>query len=97
MTMFLKKTVSRKRPFKKYFMNIATIKALGIAWDLGYLIVLPIVIFGFAGAYADKYYSTSPLFLLIGIGLSLLITTIGIYRKMSTFIQTMNRKPNDKK
>lgn len=69
---------------------------LGIAWDLGYLIVLPIVIFGFAGAYADKYYSTSPLFLLIGIGLSLLITTIGVYRKMSTLIRQMNT-PNDKK
>lgn len=69
---------------------------LGIAWDLGYLIVLPIVIFGFAGAYTDKYYSTSPLFLLIGIGLSLLITTIGVYGKMSTFIQKMN-PPHDKK
>ena len=58
--------------------------ALGIAWDLGYIIALPIAILGFGGAYLDKLYATSPLFLLIGMGLALLITGIGLYKKVSS-------------
>lgn len=71
--------------------------SLGIAWDLGYLIVLPIAILGFTGAYVDTYYTTSPLFLLIGIGLALLMTTVGIYRKIHTIIQKMNGQKSDRK
>ena len=56
--------------------------ALSLAWDLGYIIALPIVILGFGGAYADKHFTSSPLFLLIGIGLALTITAIGVYRKV---------------
>ncbi len=56
--------------------------ALSLAWDLGYIIALPIAILGFGGAYADKHWQSSPLFLLIGIGLALMITAIGVSRKI---------------
>ncbi len=62
--------------------------ALKIAYELGYLIALPIVILGFAGAYADKQFGTSPTFILIGITLSFIITSIGAYRKIKDITDT---------
>ena len=57
-------------------------EALNMAWELGYTIAIPIVILGFGGAWADKKLDTSPAFILIGIALSLIISGIGIYRKV---------------
>lgn len=64
--------------------------ALDIAYELGYLIALPIVILGFGGAYADKKFGTSPTFLLIGIGLSFIITTVGAYRRIKVITDKIN-------
>ncbi len=64
--------------------------ALDIAYQLGYLIALPIVVLGFGGAWMDKKFLTSPLFLLIGITLSFIITTIGTFRKIKTITDQMN-------
>lgn len=58
--------------------------ALNLAWELGYTIALPIVILGFGGAVLDKKISTSPLFLLVGIALSIIISGIAVYRKIKT-------------
>lgn len=58
--------------------------ALNLAWELGYTIALPIVILGFGGAMLDKKFGTSPLFLLVGIALSLIISGIAVYRKVKT-------------
>jgi uncharacterized membrane protein YfcA len=63
--------------------------ALAVAWDLGYIIALPIVILGFGGAYLDKTYTTSPLFLLIGIGFALIVTAFFISRKMKDLISKL--------
>ena len=41
--------------------------AVGLAWELGYMIAIPAVVLGFGGAYLDKYLQTSPLFMLIGL------------------------------
>lgn len=60
--------------------------ALSLAWELGYIIAIPIVVLGFGGALLDKKYATSPLFLLTGILLSILISSIGIYRKAKTIL-----------
>lgn len=57
--------------------------ALGLAWELGYLIAIPLVVLGFIGAYMDRKFETSPLLLLIGIVLAFVITSIGIYRKIA--------------
>ena len=58
--------------------------ALNLAWELGYTIALPIVILGFGGAMLDKKLGTSPLFLLIGIALSIIISGVAVYRKVKT-------------
>ncbi len=62
--------------------------ALQLAWELGYLIAIPAVIFGFAGAYLDKVWRTSPLCLLVGLVLALAISTLGVWRT----IQRLNKE-----
>lgn len=57
-------------------------QALNLAWELGYIIALPIVILAFGGALLDKKVDTSPLFLLIGILTSVLISGVAVYRKV---------------
>ena len=56
--------------------------ALNLAWELGYTIALPIVVLGFGGAWLDKKLATSPAFILMGIGLSMIVSGVAIYRKI---------------
>jgi F0F1-type ATP synthase assembly protein I len=58
-----------------------------LAWDLGWLIAIPVVALGFAGAYADKHFGTSPLLLLIGFALAATLSTIGVKRKLKKIIE----------
>ncbi|MDD4628414.1 MAG: AtpZ/AtpI family protein [Candidatus Peribacteraceae bacterium] len=60
--------------------------SLRLAWNLGYIIALPAVIFGLGGAYADKYYHTSPWFLLSGFTVAILLSGIGVYRKVKEIL-----------
>ncbi|MEK7606966.1 MAG: AtpZ/AtpI family protein [Patescibacteria group bacterium] len=55
--------------------------ALGLAWELGYLIAVPIVIFGLIGRSIDRRFATSPWFLLAGIFVALVVTAFAVYRK----------------
>lgn len=65
---------------------------LSLAWELGYTIAIPIVLLGFGGAWLDKKYGTSPLFILTGFFLSILISSIGIYRKAKVIIAESAKK-----
>jgi len=55
--------------------------ALGFAWELGYSIVIPIVVFALIGRLLDKKLDTSPWLLLLGILISIIVTTILVYQK----------------
>lgn len=69
----------------------AWVLALSVAYELGYLIAIPIVIFAFGGAYADRHFGTSPLFLLVGIGFAFCVTTVGIFRKLKGITDQLSR------
>ena len=56
--------------------------ALGFAWELGYSIVLPLVIFAFCGRFLDKQFDTSPWLFLGGILFSIIVTSIVVYKKV---------------
>ena len=56
-------------------------KAWSLAGQLGYMIAIPIVVFALLGRLADKYAGTSPWLLLLGILLSIFISTYLIYKK----------------
>ncbi len=59
-----------------------TWSALGLAWELGYMIAIPLVVFAIGGSFLDKYLGTSPIFLLVGILTSILLTSWMVYRKV---------------
>jgi hypothetical protein len=56
--------------------------ALGFAWELGYSIAIPLVLFALGGRYLDKKLSTSPWLLLGGLALSIVLTSIIVYYKV---------------
>lgn len=51
-----------------------------IGWELGYSIAIPLVLFALAGRLLDRHFNTSPLFLLLGVLLSLVITSLWLTR-----------------
>lgn len=58
-----------------------TWSALSLAWQLGYSIAIPIVVFALGGRLLDKKFGTSPWLLLSGVMLSLFLSTFLVYVK----------------
>lgn len=56
--------------------------ALGIIGQVGFIIAVPVAILAYFGAKIDKLYHTTPLFILSGMGLSILISSMAIYYKI---------------
>jgi F0F1-type ATP synthase assembly protein I len=54
--------------------------AVGLAWDLSWTMLFSLVIPLLAGIWLDKKLSTAPLFTLIGAGLGILASTLGVAR-----------------
>ncbi|HAO81841.1 MAG: hypothetical protein UV57_C0035G0004 [Parcubacteria group bacterium GW2011_GWD2_43_10] len=61
-------------------------QALGLAWELGYTISIPLVILALAGRLADKWLGTAPWLLLVGALISIFISTWLVYRKTKNII-----------
>lgn len=59
--------------------------ALGLAWQLGYTIVIPLLIFALGGRYLDQRFDSAPLLFLVGIVLSVIVTSIWLVVRMSSF------------
>lgn len=66
--------------------------AVGFAWELGYSIVVPLVLFALGGRFLDKKLGTSPWLLLGGIVISIAITSFIVYKKVMTVINKVNRQ-----
>jgi len=59
--------------------NFKTFYALSLAWQLGFLIAMPIGGFMFLGFLADNFLKTSPLLLIVGLFTGLAITVYEVY------------------
>jgi len=64
-----------------------TFSALSLAWELGYSIALPLVIFALLGRWLDKKFATSPWLFLLGIILAVTISSYLVYRKTMEIIK----------
>lgn len=60
---------------------------LSLALELGYVIAIPIVVFGLLGRFLDKKFDSSPVLLLAGILVSIIVSSIGIYSKVRKIIK----------
>ena len=70
-------------PMKK---NEKQWSVISLAWELGYLITIPIVLLAFGGKLLDNKLGTSPWMLLAGILVSIIITSWLVYRKVNAVI-----------
>lgn len=66
--------------------------AIGFAWELGYTIVIPLLLAAFLGRFADTYFHTKPVLFLVSIVFSVVITTILVYRKTATVLRSLEEK-----
>ncbi len=71
-------------PQQSIFSSLAL--SLRLAWNLGYIVAIPTVDLGLGGAYVDKLYGTSPIFILIGFVLAAVIAGFGVYRKVKEIL-----------
>ncbi len=65
-------------------------QALGMAWELGYTIAVPLVIFALAGRWADGRFHTKPWLFLAGVVLAIIATSILLVRKFTRIIREFN-------
>lgn len=72
--------------------NLSLWQGLGLVWEIGYIITLPAVALGFLGAWLDKRWDLSPLFVLCGLALAFLLSTFAVVRSVRTFVSSMNAR-----
>ncbi|PIR50191.1 hypothetical protein COU79_00810 [Candidatus Peregrinibacteria bacterium CG10_big_fil_rev_8_21_14_0_10_54_7] len=72
----------------------ALLLSLRLAWNLGYIIAIPVVLFGFGGAYLDKHFGTSPFLVLSGFTLAAVLSAIGVYRKVKEIFKATVLPPS---
>ncbi len=70
--------------------GITTWQAMDLVWDVVFAIALPTTIFALGGRWLDQRWQTSPLFLLIGLVMSLIVAFVLILRKAKS-LQMMMR------
>jgi len=72
--------------------NFKIVYVLSLAWQLGFLIVVPIGGFLFLGVLGDKFFKTQPFLLLLGLIIGLVVT---IYQMYHLLIPLIKDKKND--
>ena len=61
--------------------------AWALAWDLGWQIAVPLVVFALLGRFADHYFDTSPWLLVAGVVLAAATSSYIVYRKVSRILK----------
>jgi hypothetical protein len=65
-------------------------EALGFAWEMGYTMAIPLVALALGGRFLDRYLNTSPAFLLTGIMLSIIASSILVGIKATKIIKKVS-------
>ncbi len=60
---------------------------ISLVFELGFTIAIPIVLLALGGRLVDKHFHTSPLFILVGVILSIVISSFLVYKKMIGYLQ----------
>ncbi len=62
-------------------MAVSPWQALELVWDLLFAIAIPTILFALGGRWLDKRFHTSPIFLILGLVLALVVAGIIVMRK----------------
>lgn len=77
--------MSKKDGFKTFY-------AISFAWQLGFLIAIPIGGFLFLGYWADKFFKTQPWLLIFGIFIGAGVTIYEVYHLLVPLMKNDNGK-----
>lgn len=78
--------MSKKNNFKTFY-------ALSMAWQLGFLIAIPIGGFIFLGILGDEFFKTQPILLLLSLLIGISITIYEVYHSITPLIN--DKEKND--
>lgn len=67
-------------------------RTIGLAWELGYIITIPLVVLAVFGRFLDKKYSASPIFLLLGILLAIAVSGVLVFRKTKKILEDASKQ-----
>ena len=67
----------------------STILGIEFAWELGYSIAVPVVVFALTGRYLDKHFNTGHLLLFSGLALALITSFMMIAKKIRIILSRM--------
>ncbi|MBI2626387.1 MAG: AtpZ/AtpI family protein [Candidatus Nealsonbacteria bacterium] len=84
--------MAKETEIKKQKSRQALYGAIGLAWELGYTITVPLVIFAILGRFLDKKYDASPIFLLSGILLSIVVSGLLVFRKTKKILDDASKQ-----
>ncbi len=62
------------------------VSVFSLAFELGYVVAIPIVLLALGGRMIDKKLDSSPWFLLLGVVSAIIISTYWIYKKTTAII-----------
>ncbi len=82
-----------------FFKNLKNTKKLATTMAVysGASIFGPLVLFGGAGYFLDKYFQTKPLLIIVGVFLAFIISNILLYKKAMALTGYINSKYNQDK
>lgn len=67
--------------------NLKIFYAISLAWQLGFLVALPIAGFMWLGWWGDKFWHTSPIFLLVGVAVGLVVTVTEVHHMFALLLK----------
>lgn len=65
----------------------ASASMVSLAWDLGFIFAVPLVVFALGGRFLDKKLDSSPLLLLLGIIIAAVTSSIGVFFKVRAIMR----------
>jgi F0F1-type ATP synthase assembly protein I len=84
-------SVDNPEPKNKSHQGLTGLEALGFAWEMGYTMAIPLVALALGGRLLDRYLDTSPAFLLTGIILSIIASSILVGMKAMKIINQVSK------
>jgi len=77
---------------KKEPMN--AFQMLGLVGEIGTMIAVPAFLLGFGGAYLDKNFGTSPLFVIVGLAVALISSSLAVWHRVQPLLDSVAAAPS---